>query len=168
MDKIKKILAPTDLSELSRTGIRYALDLGRMVGAEVTIYHVINHGELIDYGEETQERLTINYTRHLPQQLMERFRIALARFLKDNFSDLLPLVDTREKVEIGKPDKTIVDLAKREGASLIVMSTHGRTGLAHVLVGSVTEKVVRNAGCPVLSIHPDEEQRAVQMATALG
>lgn len=164
MDKIKKILAPTDLSELSRVGVRYALDLARAIGAEVTVYHVLSPGDLMELRDEIERVNTTNYMSRQPRQLLEMHRTALSRFLKEHFSDLLPLVETREKVEMGKADKSIVNLAKTEGSDLIVISTHGRTGLSHVLVGSVTEKVVRQAPCPVLSIHPQPGQKAAQEA----
>ena len=54
----------------------------------------------------------------------------------------------------GRPSEVILDLAQREGADLIVMGTHGRTGLSHVLLGSVAERVVRQAECPVMTVPP--------------
>jgi len=60
----------------------------------------------------------------------------------------------RQEVGIGTPYKAIVDAAVAEGVDLIVMSTHGRTGLAHMLIGSVTERVLRRAPCPVLAVPP--------------
>jgi nucleotide-binding universal stress UspA family protein len=70
------------------------------------------------------------------------------------------LVEVRQKVEIGSPATNILEEAERESSDLIVMSTHGRTGLAHMLMGSVTEQVVRNACCPVFSIHPPQPRKA--------
>lgn len=71
-----------------------------------------------------------------------------------------------EKIELGNPDENIVEEAKKEAVDLIVISTHGRTGLSHMLMGSVTEKVVRHAPCPVLSIRPDREWKTAQRAVA--
>lgn len=152
MDKIEKILAPTDLSELSQVGVRYALNLAKALGAEVTVYHVVNYGELMEYGDEIRE--SADYRSRPPYPILERYQIALARFLSDHFSDLIPWVKVREKIELGKPDENIVERAIMEGSDLIVISTHGRTGLSHMLLGSVTEKIIRHARCPVLSIHP--------------
>ncbi len=154
--KIKKILAPTDLSELSQVGVRYALELAKALGAEVTVYHVVSSDELIRYGEEIGQKLTTSDTFRPPFPILEKYQIALSRFLTDHFSDLVPWLKVREKVELGKPDENIVDWAKTEGSDLIVISTHGRTGLSHMVMGSVTEKVVRTAPCPVLSIHPQQ------------
>ncbi len=166
MDGIKKILAPTDLSELSQAGVRYALGLARAVGAEVTVYHVVNLEELIHYGQEIEDRGTTDYAFRPADNALEKYILALSRFLKDHFSDLLPWVKIRETVELGTPYENIAERAKKEEADLIVISTHGRTGLAHILMGSVTEKVVRHAPCPVLSIRPQprEEKKAAAAA----
>ena len=164
MDKIKKILAPTDLSDLSREGVRYALNLAKAVGAEVTLYHVVSYEELIDYGQEIRENTGSYYDFRPRDSVLERYRLALTRFLRDHFSDLVPGIRIREKVEMGRADENIVEEAKNEGVDLIVLSTHGRTGLSHMLLGSVTEKVVRHAPCPVLSIHPRLETATRRVA----
>ena len=157
MEKIKRILAPTDLSELSQAGVRYALNLAKGFGAEVMIYHVIGYEELMHYD------LLLGPLDHV----VEKYEAALAGFLDEHFSDLLPLVEVRKKVELGTPDDNIVGEAKKEGIDLIVISTHGRTGLSHILMGSVTEKVVRHAPCPVLSIRPQAEDEAAEKVAAV-
>ena len=148
MKKVEKILAPTDLSELSRVGLEYALELARGWGAEVTVYHVANAAELASYQAYSIEDLL---TKH--QKMLDEF-------LHENFAALLPLVEVRQKVEIGSPAPNILEEADRERSDLIVMSTHGRTGLVHMLMGSVTEQVVRNAACPVFSVHLPQPRRA--------
>ena len=142
MKKVEKILAPTDLSEISRIGLSYAFDLARGWGAELTVYHVTDAAELANYKAASL------------QDLIEKRTKALAQYLSDHFAGLLPLVELRSKVEVGSAADLIVAEAEKQGSDLIVMSTHGRTGLAHMLMGSVTEHVVRNAGCPVFSVHP--------------
>ena len=151
MEKIKKILAPTDFSELSVAGVRSALNLARAVGAKVTVYHVIDPYELMHYDRP----------RALDHAL-ETSEAELGHFLEDHFSDLLPLVEVRRKVEMGAPDANIVEEARKDGADLIVISTHGRTGLSHLLIGSVTEKVIRHAPCPVLTIRPAKEEKLAE------
>jgi nucleotide-binding universal stress UspA family protein len=86
----------------------------------------------------------------------------LEEFLKEHLADSSPGAKIRHEVEIGIPHKRIVEKAAEEGADLIVMSTHGRSGLFHMLIGSVTEKVVRRASCPVLSIHPVKESEGAR------
>lgn len=141
MKKIEKILAPTDLSELSILGLRYALELARGWGAQVTVYQVTDATELASYKATSLD------------DLIEKHKKALRKLLNDNFAEILPLIEVREKVEVGSPAQSIVAEAETEGSDLIVMSTHGRTGLSHLLMGSVTERVVRSAVCPVFSVH---------------
>jgi universal stress protein A len=155
MDTIKKILAPTDLSELSEVGVRYALNLARTVGAAVTVYHAIETAELMRYSRSG-----------LRGDLVEKYDTALQRFLEIHCSDFLPGVEIYTKAELGTPDVNIVDEAKKDGVDLIVISTHGRTGLSHIVVGSVTERVVRHAPCPVLSIRPETIRKPAQRAAA--
>jgi len=146
MNKIEKILAPTDLSELSALGVRYALELSRGWGAEVTVYHIADVAELASCKAFSL------------QDLVEKHKKSLSQFLTDHFAELLPLVEVREKVEVGEPAASILAEAEKAGSDLIVMSTHGRTGLAHLLMGSVTEEVVRNAVCPVFSVHAPKKK----------
>ena len=167
MEKIKKILAPTDLSELSQVGVRYALNLAKAFGAEVTVYHVVSYEELLWYGEKIKEKMATAATFGPSDSILEKYQSALTLFLKAHFSDLIPAVKVDEKVELGAPDGNIVEEAKKEGADLIVISTHGRTGLSHMLMGSVTEKVVRTAPCPVLSIHPGPKEMAKEKVAAV-
>lgn len=141
MKKVEKILAPTDLSELSRFGVAYALDLAKGWDATVTVFHTADVSELANYKAQS-----------VPD-LLKKHEKALSQFLGENFSDLLPSGKIREKVKIGPPAPSILAEAESEGSDLIVMSTHGRTGLDHMLMGSVTEQVVRNAVCPVFSVH---------------
>ncbi len=159
MEKIKKILAPTDFSDLSQVGVRYALNLAKSTGAEATVYHVITLGELMDSGKKMNEEFR-GYVPHPLRNPLETYQRVLARFLKDHFPDHIRQVSVREKVQVGVPHKSIVELAETDGSDLIVISTHGRTGLSHMLVGSVSEKVVRQAPCPVLSIHPQAKEKA--------
>ena len=152
MDQIKKILAPTDLSELSLVGVRYALDLAKAIEAEVMIYHVVDYDTLSRYGQRSAAPSSFQPP---DQHFLERYQNALSGFLIDHVSDLTPSVKVQEKVELGSPDKSIVEQAKSEGYDLIVMSTNGKSG-PRMTVGSVTEKVVQAATRPVLSIRPQE------------
>jgi nucleotide-binding universal stress UspA family protein len=143
MPKIKKILAPTDFSELSKLGLRYAFELARDGSAEVIVYHVIDfgadwHNSRKDYGPD--------------RDLLEESRRLLGQFLSENFADCLNLIEARLVVEFGAPYKNIVEVAESEGVDMIVMSTHGRTGVDHLILGSVAEKVVARAPCPVLIV----------------
>lgn len=166
MDKIKKILAPTDLSKFSRSGVRYALELARDAGAVVIVHHVVTYEEITQFRRGSDEGAVADLSSRSPQIVLERHQHALRGFLEENCADLIPLVEVEEKVEFGKPAKGIVEEAKSAGVDLIVISTHGRSGLSHMILGSVTEKVVREASCPVLSIRPDLVKEETISATA--
>jgi universal stress protein A len=143
--KIKKIIAPTDLSKLSRSAVRYAMQMALDQGAEVIVYNVISEdGEWFDKDDELNPTKAL-----LPKQ-----RQRLAEYIKDSCADFLGKVKIHEVVETGVPYKEIVRKAEDEKADMIVMSTHGRTGLEQVMMGSVTAKVVARANCPVLSMRP--------------
>jgi nucleotide-binding universal stress UspA family protein len=143
MNKIRKILAPTDMSELSSVGVRYAVEMARELGAELIVFHVV----------PMSEDWFAGYERHgAVRNLLANEEKALDKFLVEKFADDMKLVEIHQKVQFGAANTSIVETAEGEGVDLIVMSTHGRTGLSHVLLGSVTERVVAHAPCPVLAI----------------
>jgi nucleotide-binding universal stress UspA family protein len=143
--KLSKIIAPTDLSNLSQSALRYAMQLALEQGAEVIVYNVISEdGEWFDKNDE------LNPVKALVPQQRQR----LADFVKESCAEFLDQLKVKEVVEVGVPYRDIVRKAADERADLIVMSTHGRTGLEQVMLGSVTAKVVARASCPVLSLRP--------------
>jgi nucleotide-binding universal stress UspA family protein len=90
----------------------------------------------------------------LPSALLPREKELLHDFIAENFTDIIGKVKIIETVESGIPYTKIVAKAAECEANLIVMSTHGRTGIKQVMLGSVTAQVVARADCPVLSIRP--------------
>lgn len=143
MPKVKKIVAPTDFSELSKLGLRYAFEVARDTSSEIIVYHVIDFsGEWADKRGEVLAH----------PDLLQHSRRKLEAFLAENFAEYTNLVEMRVLVEIGGAVPSIVEKANEEGADMIIMSTHGRTGLDHIILGSVTEKVVARAPCPVLVV----------------
>ncbi|HTN72629.1 MAG TPA: universal stress protein [Methylomirabilota bacterium] len=145
MTKVKKIIAPTDLSKLSRPAVRYALEMAMEQGGEVIVYHVISE-DADFFGKDA----ALNPASAFVPQQKER----LWEFVRENFADLVGKVKVTEVVEAGVPYNKIVQKAEEENADLIVMSTHGRTGFEQIMLGSVTAKVVARAPCPVVSIRP--------------
>jgi nucleotide-binding universal stress UspA family protein len=133
---IKRILVPVDFSEDSLHALGAARDLARQFDSELLLLYVIAPIDLITVSEvfEDQRRAGDAALTRIGADL----RAAGQRF--------------RVMVEAGVPARVIVDTAKRSRADLIVLGTHGRTGLAHMLIGSVAEKVVRTASCPVLAV----------------
>lgn len=143
MPRVKKILAPTDFSDLSKRGIDYAFEIARETSAEVIVYHVL------DFSHEWADRRG-EVMAH--PELLQHCEKKLKAFLSDNFSECINLVEVRPIVEIGAAVHSIVAKAEEEAIDMIVISTHGRTGLDHIILGSVTEKVVARAPCPVLVV----------------
>jgi len=147
--KPKKILAPTDLSQLSQPAVRYALEIGLEQGAEVIVYHVISEDGHW-FGKDDPLNPASALVPHYKQRLHD--------FVKENFADMAGKVSITEAIEAGVPYDKIVKKAEEENAGMIVMSTHGRTGFEQIMLGSVTAKVIARATCPVLSIRPKRNQ----------
>jgi nucleotide-binding universal stress UspA family protein len=147
MKKPLKILVPFDFSRYSQETLHFAISLKEPFAAEFLLLYVIPGGEVETFatlgggGEEGRGR-------KLEEAKAELDRIAEG--VRGENPDLK--VDTR--VVEGVPFKQICHLADQENFQLIVIGTHGRTGLSHLLIGSTAERVVQHAPCPVLSIKP--------------
>lgn len=153
MNKIRRILAPTDLSDLSCVGVRYAMEMARDLSAEVIVLNVVPVGE--DWVPPKSA---------VVRDLLANETEALDKFLADKLADELNLVEIRKRVEFGSAISNIIEMAEREKADMIVMATHGRTGLNHILLGSVAEKVIARAACPVLVIPATDKKNSANRA----
>lgn len=147
--KLQKILAATDLSELSRSGVRHAMQMALGQDAQVIVLYVI--GEDGDWFENDD---ALNPA----AALVPKYEQSLIKFIRETCADFPGQVKLRPAVEAGIPYKEIVRTAEEEKVDLIVMSTHGRTGLDRLVVGSVTEQVIAHAPCPVLAIPPSRRR----------
>ena len=136
----KKILFPTDFSSLSDAGLEHAAALARESGARLLIVHVEEPPIAYGGGEMYYGALEPN---------VEALRTMLRAVVPKD-----PSVAFEHRLVSGAPADEIVRLAKHEHVDLIVMATHGRTGLRHLLMGSVAEAVVRRAHCPVMIFKP--------------
>src|SRR5919201_5660357 len=138
---VQHVLVPIDFSATADRALTYAIALAQQLQARLTLLHVL------DLTPVTMEDMTTGMT---------------ATYLDDLETDAQHLLQaSRERVQRaglqaesllvqGTPTQTILDTAGDKGVDLIIMGTHGRTGLAHVLLGSVAEHVIRHAPCPVL------------------
>lgn len=135
------ILVPTDFSDYADQALEYATQLAKALGARLTVLHVIHLSPLV-MGEMGAAGL-VPYLEDIEADAQQRLQAILDRVNQQGLQGDTAVVQ-------GVPFQTIVDRAGTEGIDLIVMGTHGRTGLTHVLIGSVAEKVVRLAPCPVL------------------
>jgi nucleotide-binding universal stress UspA family protein len=143
---IQRILAPTDFSELSTQGLTSALELADTFGAKLLLLHVV---------EPPPYPVEGIVPSHLGATLLDDLERQAGRELAQMLSDTHgSKVEVMRRVVVGIPYRKIVEVAEEEKSDLIVMTTHGRTGLSHLVMGSVTEKIVRTAPCPVLTIRP--------------
>jgi nucleotide-binding universal stress UspA family protein len=142
-----RILVPTDFSDPSDAALEYARTLAARFGASLHLFHVVEDQFVTGpFGAEMyvpHPTGTLSYLMAEAQAYMTR-RISA--------EDRTALRATTEII-VGTAARTIVDYASDNGYDLIVMGTHGRTGLAHLLTGSVAEQVIRRAACPVLTMH---------------
>ena len=143
---IKRVLVPVDFSGDSLNALAYARELVKPFKAEVVLVHVV---EPIYYAAPADMYMT---SPNLASIIEEQQQMA-AQQLKRLAGDLEKKGHrVRTVLKSGSPAQVIIDTARRTAADLIVMATHGHTGLAHLFMGSVAEKVVRTAGCPVLTV----------------
>jgi nucleotide-binding universal stress UspA family protein len=151
---IKKILAPTDLSDVSARGLRYACNLAKDIGAEVIIINAIKVEELMSVWRQLQDNPSAKWDQAnaLEDRLVDRHKQLLDEFVKQQVPDIGSNLNVRKLVTVGEPYATLIDWAKQEPVDVIIMSTHGRTGIPRMMLGSVTEKVLRSSPCPVLAI----------------
>jgi nucleotide-binding universal stress UspA family protein len=147
---IRSILLPTDFSECAECALPYATDLARLMGARLVCLHVVEPTlppvgyapvaeplPVVDVSEQLQQ----SAARELPR-LAEREECAG--------------LQVEEVIGHGEAAAEIVRVARAHDVDLIVISSHGRTGLGRMLFGSTAESVVRHAHCPVLVVKPEE------------
>lgn len=144
MKTIKKILYATDFSESSVPACDYALTLAKLAGAKVHVLHVI--GEFADgrMSMMQPEAMTM-LEREIEIQALKE----MEGFCKEKFDGEIPYTT---EVVVGIPFQEIIKKAGELSADLIVVGTHGRTGLEHVIVGSTAERLVRRSPVPVLTV----------------
>jgi universal stress protein A len=145
MVEIRSILAPTDFSAHSEHSVRYACGLAARLGAELHLVHVLS--EILPTGPDPllMPVMPPEYYEESEEQAREN----LGRLLDPAWGSPRSVVTA---VRWGGPVESIVAYADEHKMDLIVIATHGRTGLSHVLLGSVAERIVREAPCPVLTI----------------
>jgi nucleotide-binding universal stress UspA family protein len=146
MIAIKNILVPHDFSETSEAAMQYAVALVRIFGSTLHVLHV---------SEKARFEMATEFPLGLDMSLEDAIRERLLKIMAvHHHRELKPTFE----VVAGTPHIEIVRYAKDRAIDLIVMGTHGRGVVAHAVLGSVAEKVVRYAPCPVLTVrHPERE-----------
>ena len=149
--QLKKILVPIDFSQCSKKALQYAIPFAEQFGAELVLLHMVQHyPQLTDALPAPVES---------PEDDEKELEV-----LRSSIGDT---VRSRAVVRMGDARIGIVGAAEEFGIDLIILSTHGRTGLDRVLLGSTAEKVVRHAHCPVLIVREDEHEFVVDRKSGL-
>lgn len=150
MSKLQRILVPVDFSETSKRALDYAHFIATRFDAKLDVLHVWRPAE---YAGDQMVMLT----RSEPELTLSTF---LRNHADQQLSAFLKGVShSKQMLESGDPAHVIAKVAGEGGYDLIVMGTHGRTGLSHVMMGSVAEKVVRLSPCPVLTWRTPAEKK---------
>lgn len=151
MISIKKVLVPTDYSELSEVATVYGCELAARFNAELHLLYVVDDVAPIFFDPEAAM---------IPLgELLEDQKSAAAKALAEMVEESWRAkIDVVREVRQGKPFVEIVRYAREKDIDLIAIGTHGRGGLQHALLGSVAEKVVRKAPCPVLTVRSPEHE----------
>ena len=147
--RMEKILVPLDFSKASRKALKYAVPFAEQFGAKVVLLHVV---EPVVYPATDLGYLAIDET-----ALIDSAKKTMNQLAKNAIKSRLL---ERTLVRTGKPYQEIVATARGLKVDLIVISTHGYTGLRHAMLGSTAERVVRYAPCPVLTVREHEHEFA--------
>jgi nucleotide-binding universal stress UspA family protein len=147
MARIRRILVPTDFSTTSDAALDYARDVAERFGATLHLLHVLQdpfvNGPLVS-------EAYVSETPGVRTTILEDAKARLAHRLTARDRDVFA---AHEEVVFGRGADTIVEYAADRAIDLIVMGTHGRTGMAHLLLGSVAEKIVQLSAVPVMTVH---------------
>jgi universal stress protein A len=160
MSRIKRMLVPTDFSPTSDIALQYALDMAARDGATIHLLHVVENATVAAafpdglYAElpGLRERLIGDAQQRLNEAAQTSAAAGIAM---------------TTQVQVGPPASAIAGEASARGTDLIVMGTHGRSGFAHLLLGSVAERVLRTAPCPVLTVRDSSRAADVIAAEAV-
>jgi nucleotide-binding universal stress UspA family protein len=141
---INKILVPIDFSDYSKNALRYAAEFAKQFDAKMYLIYVIE--PVIYPADFSMGQVAIPST---DMDLSKRAEEELQNLVK-SFID--PTLEVETLIKTGKPFVEINETAKENNIDLIIIATHGHTGVEHMLFGSTAEKVVRKAPCPVLTL----------------
>jgi len=152
MINIKNILVPTDFSDSSKMALDYALSLAQTFKAKVFLMHV--YEPVVYY---TDVPMGMPDIVEMEQSIRSSSENALSALMENEIKPRFGDVAVEKILAEGKPFVEIIRLAREKQIDLIVLSSHGRGFLEHMLLGSVTEKVVRKAPCPVLTVRSQSQ-----------
>ncbi|MFH1135340.1 MAG: universal stress protein [Pseudomonadota bacterium] len=149
----KKILCPTDFSEPSYQALDAARELAAAFSSSLLVIHVAALVQPLTFGGTTPAAFNVD---HYQRELVENSQAFLESLIAERFPAGF---DVKAIVRLGAPAYEIAETAEKEKVDLIVIATHGRTGLERFIYGSVAERVLRFASCPVLAIHAAQVEK---------
>jgi nucleotide-binding universal stress UspA family protein len=148
----KRILVPTDFSDASHLALNYAIDLARRYDASIELLHVIDEPSYVTAYPDS-------YFAGLPDLLKQVQQDAERQLAETGQTCAAANVPFTTQVLAGRAAATIVQHATDKDSDIIVMGTHGRGGIEHLFLGSVAERVIRSASCPVLTVREPRAER---------
>ena len=151
MIRIKNVLVATDFSEPSAAALDYGRELARSFNATLHVVHVTDN-VFLQFGGEAYMAVVPDLQRDVDATARRQLEALLDE------EDRAALRATPVVISAAAKPAVIVDYASKHGIDLIVMGTHGRGAVSHLLMGSVAERVVRTAPCPVLTVHHPERE----------
>lgn len=152
MIKLDRILVPTDFSDFSRPAMQHGCAIAARFGAELHLLHVVPDPAML---VPEAAAFSVETMQAQSESLVQSALETLQKLPPDNWENEKPVV---REVRVGAAFMEIIDYARDNEIDLIVIGTHGRSGLMHVLMGSVAERIVRKAPCPVLTVKPEGHQ----------
>lgn len=155
MAEIKRVLLPTDFSECAMAAADYACNMVDKFGAELVVLHVVHDvaNDIPDFGMGLAFPAYLENTAEHRKEVIDYAQKSVDELIK-SFPEVPTSVTSN--VKLGTAHREIIDFAAENDIDLIVIGTHGRTGFSHAILGSVAERVIRHATCPVLTIRHNE------------
>jgi nucleotide-binding universal stress UspA family protein len=152
MMSLERILVATDFGEAAEAALNYGRALARAFGASLTVLHVADNVMMGSFGVEGYVGAYPDFQRNVEESARRQLDLLLSE------QDVRDLAATTVLRTSNAPALAIVNYAREADVDLIIVGTHGRGAMAHLLMGSVAERVVRTAPCPVLTVkHPEHE-----------
>ncbi len=141
---IKKVLVPIDFSDYSKSALKYAVNFAKSFNADIILIYVVEpiiYPPDFSMGQIAMPSINTEWD--------DRAKDELQKLAK---SEINEIANVKTIIKTGKPFVEIIETAKEENIDLIIIATHGHSGVEHILFGSTAEKVVRKAPCPVLTL----------------
>lgn len=141
---IKKVLVPIDFSDYSKSALKYAVNFAKSFNADIILIYVVEpiiYPPDFSMGQIAMPSINTEWD--------DRAKDELQKLAKSEIADI---ANVKTVIKTGKPFVEIIETAKEENIDLIIIATHGHSGVEHILFGSTAEKVVRKAPCPVLTL----------------